>query len=239
MIHFFHADIDGGATAKEQIVVEQVKAWLHLHELLRRWECHFTEFHDDIISANFAMKEHKKFLQAKFDALKSKIEGVRPVGHGSHVCRVCNFDAVIAKPEDDHFADLRCMVCDYTATQVTIDCPGCDEPFAMDEGYANCTACGFSIEPKHIADALTDACQQHHDYKNGEDIWQNANCDLCEGYKTVIGRADDYFCVQCFNVADRLEQCGYCGEDNTGDMEDSFYSGCGFCDGRFGNEKYN
>ena len=139
---------------------------------------------------------------------------------------------------DDQIASLRCLVCDHTETQVELECPHCGESVVIaNEGYATCEHCGEAIEPEHLVDALTDHDAAHIGIKDGDDSWEPANCGNCEGYHTVVRRGDHYFCANCFDISDGIEQCQWCNEYNTGDMEHSYSVGCSHCDGKVGWEK--
>lgn len=238
MVHFFHHGLDSDEKAKAQIVAEHCRSWFHLHRLLNRWDHYFHDFGGDIARADRAMKGHRKYLAAKFKALKAELGAAREAGNAPKACSACGFKAAIPDDLDDQIALLRCLVCDHTETQVELDCPHCDEPIVMaNEGYATCEHCGESIEPEHLVDALTDHAAAHIGIKDGDDSWEPANCGSCEGYHTVVKRGDYYFCASCFDISDHIEQCGWCNEPNTGDMEHSYSVGCSHCDGKAGWEK--
>jgi hypothetical protein len=61
-----------------------------------------------------------------------------------------------------------------------------------------------------------------------------ANCGECESYHTVVAYDDKNLCIVCLDVATELSFCGFCNDANTGNMEDSYFSGCGHCDGKAG-----
>lgn len=238
MVHFFHAEMDGDDKAKAQIVAEQCRSWFHLHRLLNRWDSYFRDFGDEIARADRAMKAHRKYLSAKFKALRTELDAARKVGSAPRACSACGFKAAVPDDLDDQIASLRCMVCDHAETQVEVDCPHCGEPVVIaNEGYAACEHCGKQIEPEHLADALTDHAAAHIAIADGDDSWEPANCGACDGYHTVVKRGDHYFCTSCFDISDHVEQCGWCNEFNTGDMEHSYSTGCSHCDGKVGWEK--
>ncbi|MGF6465268.1 hypothetical protein [Paraburkholderia youngii] len=238
MIHFFHADVDRDGLAKAQIVAEHCRSWFHLHRLLNRWDTDFRDFIADISRADRAMKGHRKYLSAKFKALKPELDAVRKAGGKPKACSACGFKAAVPDPLDDEIAPLRCLVCDHTETQVEIDCPHCNQPVVIaNEGYATCENCAGAITPEHLVNALTDHESAHIAIANGDDRWEPANCGNCDGYHTVVRRGDIYFCANCFDQSDHVEQCEWCNEPNTGDMEHSYSTGCRHCDGKVGWEK--
>jgi len=235
MLHFFHPEMDSDDKAKAQIVAEHCRSWFHLHRLLSRWDGYFRDFGDEIARADRAMKAHRKYLSAKFKALKAELDAVRKTGSMPRACSACGFKAAVPDDLDDQIALLRCLVCDHTETQVEIDCPHCGKPVLIaNEGYATCEHCVGSIEPGHLVDALTKDVVGTKDYF---ETGLPANCGTCEGYHTVVERGDHYFCASCFDISDQVEQCDWCNELNTGDMEHSYSVGCSHCGGRVGWEK--
>lgn len=238
MVHFFHNGLESDDKAKAQIVAEHCRSWFHLHRLLNRWNGYFHDIGSEITRADRAMKGHRKYLAAKFKALKPELDAARKAGSAPKACSACGFEAAILDDLDDQIASLRCLVCDHTETQVELDCPHCGEPIVIaNEGYATCEHCGEAIEPVHLADALTDHDAAHIGIKDGDDRWEPANCGNCDGYHTVVRRGDHYFCASCFDISAGIEQCQWCNENNTGDMEFSYANGCGHCEGQWGQVK--
>ena len=238
MIHFFHSDIDKDDQAKAQIVAEHCRAWFHLHHLLVKWDAYFKGFRSDVSKANRAMKQHGKYLTAKFNALKPELDALRNSGTTPQKCSACNFKAAMPDNLDQQITNITCLVCDNLETQVEIECPHCNQQVVIaSEGFATCCHCNGKIEPKHVVDALTDHDTAHIAIADGHDGWENANCATCDGYHTVVNRGNFYFCGNCFDISDGVEYCGWCNEPNTGDMEHSFGAGCNHCDGRMGWEK--
>lgn len=235
MVHFFHPEMDSDETAKAQIVAEHCRSWFHLHRLLSRWNNYFSAFGKEVSRADRAMKSHRKYLAAKFKALKPDLEAARARGHKLKACSACAYKAAIAHEIDDHVASLRCLVCDHAEVQVEIECPHCDKPVVIkNEGYATCRHCGSSIEPEHLADALTEDVVGTKDYF---ETGFPANCGFCEGYHTVVECGDSYLCTNCFDLSSQVGQCEWCNELSTGDLEYSYSSGCSQCDGKAGWEK--
>lgn len=238
MIHFFHTDVDGDDQAKAQIVAEHCRSWFHLHRLLNRWDTYFSDFRAEIAGADRSMKKHRKYLNAKFKAVKPELETARKAGNAPKACSSCGFKAAVPKALDAQIASLECLVCDHAETQVAIACPHCTKPVVIaSEGYATCTHCQVAIEPEHLVDALTDHAAPHIAITDGDDQWQPANCGNCDGHHTVVRRGEKYFCTCCFDTSDHVEQCDWCNEYNTGDMEFSHSNGCGQCEGQWGHTK--
>ncbi len=235
MVHFFHNGLDSDEKAKAQIVAEHCRSWFHLHRLLNRWDTYFHDFGSEIAHADRAMKGHRKYLAAKFKALKPELDAARKAGSAPKACSACGFKAGIPDALDDQIASLRCLVCDHAETQVEFECPHCGESIVIaNEGYATCERCDGAIEPEHLVDALTKDVVGTKDYF---ETGLPANCGTCEGYHTVVECGDHYFCANCFDISDHVEQCEWCNELNTGDMEHSYSVGCSHCDGKVGWEK--
>lgn len=235
MIHFFHADVDGEEKAKAQIVAEHCRSWFHLHRLLGRWDTYFSDFRSEIASADRAMKKHRKYLSAKFKAVKPDLNAAKKAGTAPKACSACGFKAAVPRELDVNIASLECLVCDHAETQVEIDCPHCAEPVVIaGEGYAKCVHCGGAIKPKHLVSALTQGVTGTKDYF---ETGLPANCGYCDGHHTVVECGNTYLCANCFGTADSVEQCGWCNELNTGDMESSYSEGCGQCEGQWGHMK--
>lgn len=236
MIHFFHAGIEDDKQAKAQIEAEHCRAWFHLHRLLEQWDGYFHHFRKEIASADRTMKRHRKYLSAKFKALKSELAAARKSGTNLQACNACGFKGAIPGELDSEISTVRCRVCDHTETQVQIDCPHCSEFIVIaGEGWGTCEYCIGKIEPEHLREALTDQGAVHIAIKDGDDSWGPINCGSCEGYHTVVQREGDiYFCANCFDFTDHVETCGWCNELNTGDMEASYWAGCTACDGNAG-----
>lgn len=232
MIHFFHSGLEKDEKAKSQIVAEHCRSWFHLHRLLVRWTDAFQEFQGEIRKADQAMKTHRKYLKAKFEALKPELETARKGGNTPERCSSCGFKSAVPHPFDDEIANFRCLVCDHSEVQVTIDCPHCQQPVVLiDEGFADCPHCAKGIDPDNVASSLSDDLSARYASVQGDDSWDRGNCSLCDGHQTVVRRATKYFCASCFEIFPYVETCGWCGELNTGDMTDSGLTGCNFCDG--------
>ncbi len=238
MVHFFHPEMDNDEKARAQIVAEHCRSWFHLHRLLNRWDHFFSDFRDEIARADRAMKKHRKYLSAKFKVIKPELDAARKSGNKPKACSSCGFKAAVPGTVDDQIETLRCLVCDHAETQVEIKCPHCNKDIVIaSEGYATCMHCGGEIDPEDVADALTDHDAAHIGIADGDDSWEPANCGTCDGYHTVVKRGGIFFCANCFDISDHVEQCGWCNEPNTGDMEHSYVTGCNHCDGKAGWEK--
>jgi hypothetical protein len=241
MIHFFHIGLDNDGQARAQIVAEHCRSWFHLHRLLNRWDMYFGDFRAAIVRADRSVKAHRKYLSAKFKALKSELDASCKTGNNPKSCSACGFKAAIPDELDeldDQIASLQCLVCDHSELQVETECPHCNQPVVIaNEGYATCIHCGGAIEPEHLADVLPDHDAAHIAIIDRDDSWEPANYGNCDGHHTAVRRGDMYFCTICFDLNKHVNVCEWCNEPNTGDMEHSYLTGCNHCDGKAGWEK--
>jgi hypothetical protein len=236
MVHFFHPEIDTDDKAREQIISEQCRVWVYLHRLLNRWNIYFRDFSDEISHAEWAMKKNRKYLTAKFKALKQELDDASAAGCTPKKCSACGYKAAISSTIDDNIISLNCLVCGHTETQVELDCPYCGMSTTVTDGRANCRHCGKLINPSDLANALLDPAAAHFAIRDGDDTWM-VNCGVCGGDYTVIKCKNKHFCTNCFEIFDGVDQCRWCGEYTAGDMEDSSLFGCGCCGGRIEWEK--
>ncbi|MBF0185778.1 MAG: hypothetical protein HQM06_15525 [Magnetococcales bacterium] len=238
MVHFFHPEINRDEKARAQIVAEYCRSWFHLHRLLNRWNTYFQDFGNDIAHANQAMKEHRKYLAAKFETLKAELDADRKAGSMPKTCSACGFKAATPDNIDHQISLLRCRVCDHTEIQVELECPHCGKSIVIaNDGFATCEHCMEVIEPEHLVDALMDHDAAHVRIMDGDDNWEPANCGNCEDYQTVVKRGDHYFCANCFDISDGISPCEWCNEYTTGDIAHSYSVGCSHCDGKLGWDK--
>lgn len=109
MIHFFHADVENNGEAKAQIVAVHCRAWFHLHRLLNRWDVYFRDFRKEIMRADRSMKTHRKYLSAKFKALKPELVASRNAGAIPQTCNGCGFKASLPETIAQQISNVRCM----------------------------------------------------------------------------------------------------------------------------------
>jgi hypothetical protein len=238
MVHFFHSGLDREEKAKTQIVAEHCRAWFHLHRLLAKWADCFQAFQVEINKADQAMKTHRKYLKVKFEALKPELNIAKKAGKKATGCNSCGFKSAIPHPFDDDISIVRCLVCDHSEIHLTINCPKCGvQVVLVDQGHGSCTGCGKKISPEETVSALDGGLSYHLAVKDGDFSLEPANCSFCDGHQTVLPRNEKFFCVDCFEFFDHVEQCEWCQELNTGDMTDSYLCGCNHCDGKLGWEK--
>lgn len=238
MIHFFHT-----ASSEEEsnelirnIVRQQLRAWYFLHQLLTiQWKKVFASWKTKIKEIDTALRELHEFLQVVFDSLQQEIASLKAEGVRFDQCPSCGFHA------QQHIEDVKilykseCLVCRLIEECINIQCPDCNELITFrNEGFATCTQCGKSMEPEDLADELIDSGGAYIAFTDGGYPYQG-NCSDCDGHQTVVcTENDDWICASCFEVFDTLEECEWCNELNTGDMEHSYLTGCNHCEGKIG-----
>lgn len=239
MVHFIHPE--NAATKNrselETIAIEQLRAWSDLNTLLTiQWREHFEMFAGDLLRIERALHTYKTYLQAKFDARKEHIDGLIADGKTVRSCRACGFRALLCYDDSHNREDVRCLVCDAADYLLRLKCPDCGETGYASQGFG--FRCEFdSCECEASEDELAGIL--HEGERSYDDLSSRppANCSDCDGYHTVIAYDGGYLCVTCFAWSDHLAHCEWCSEASTGDMEDSYWKGCGVCEGQSGWDK--
>lgn len=157
MVHFFHNGLEKDEKAKAQIVAEHCRSWFHLHRLLSRWGSYFRDFGNEIARADTAMLRHRKYLSAKFDALRPELDAARTAGNDPKVCPACDYVALDSRT-GDRYLDEICRVCGYELPShkamqqghehfiaSCADCNGVETVVQAGFGY-RCSDCGEVFE---------------------------------------------------------------------------------------------
>lgn len=236
LIHFFHIELTSDKNLLDNIVIEQSTSWFYIHELLTmQWGEYFKEWKKEIRTLDSSMKKHRFYLETKYKKIQKEINIQRKNGSIFVRCSACNFisskkETIIGQLSQEH-----CIVCDHSPTVLTFDCPHCSHVVNIyEDGYGECKKCKHNFEPEDLVDILIDDDAAHHAYKDGDDSFDIANCSFCDGYHTVIYYNNNYLCTNCFDVSDSVQNCQFCNDPNTGDMENSYWAGCNHCDGSSG-----
>ena len=242
MVHFFHEahSAEEGDGLIRRIVKQQLKAWYSLHQLLTvQWEESFSSWQGDIAEVDQKLRALHEFLQVVFDSLSEDIHARRDNGSLFTDCPSCGFEAQEHSNEMKEVYEAKCLVCDFSDTCLMIECMECGSPVLFrNDGFQTCEGCHKRIEPEMLADVLIDEGGAHIAAKEGCLMDYVGNCSDCDGYHTVVlTEHERWVCSSCLGQFDALETCGWCNEQNTGDMEHSYYSGCNHCDGQAGHMK--
>ena len=228
MVHFFHT----AKTSKkemETIVGEQLSAWCDLHKIMMTdWHDVFSGWKKEFVNIERKLKNHRNYLQAKFESLKDEIGKLSNEGFKFRKCPSCGFKSSKQAVIIGDLEESICLVCDHVDKYLLFTCPDCSKKSALHEGGSFKCKCGFTCDESKLADEVNE------DPATTDNYFEHslpANCGECEGYQTVVSYHEKYLCVCCLDVAERLQHCSWCSEANTGDMEESEYKGCGHCDG--------
>lgn len=234
MVHFFHdaATAQAQDHLKQQIAMEQLKAWYYLNRLLlERWDTVFGKWKNALDKVTAALKKHHEYLQVIYDHARPVIDAKSEDGCMIVECPSCEFKADEIEEILGELKQHNCLVCQFAAKCVTVDCPECGELVTfIDEGFSKCLNCGNKIEPVDLAKLLT---QDQIGTKDYFETGLPAHCTDCDGYETVIKHKGKFLCASCFQIYEHEEihWCGWCGDLNAGDMEDSCWAGCVACEG--------
>lgn len=231
LIHFFHEKyiVKPDDKTLEEVVPEQYSAWFYLHALLTvKWRSVFKDYLEKIEAFNHLMHRHSDYLHAKYEELKPEIEKEKCNGIQYQSCYFCSFDAAKVDDRDDPLFSCTCRVCNMRSNLLVVACPNCSTDIQVkDLGHGECEKCGFVLE----LDFLIDKLDPNKDPKE-EPV--RAYCGYCEytATPTVIPFNSEYLCLICLELHEELETCEWCNELVAGmDMNDSYLSGCVFCDG--------
>ena len=239
VVHFFH-EAHSDEENREQIIAivkQQLIAWNFLHHILTtRWNQVFEKWSADFSEIGQKLRSLHSYLQVIYDQKELDIEQRKSSGELFKVCPSCGFEAQKYQPEEKIVYHADCLVCELSEKILRIECPSCDDMIIfVNEGFGKCEECGESFEPQDLVDELIHPGADYVAATDGDDSWDLGNCSDCEGHHTVVRLEEDsYLCTCCFLELDSLQKCGWCGEPNTGNMENSSWSGCSQCDGRDG-----
>lgn len=239
MVHFFHKALKPKAAKKfkSEIAIEQLDAWYLLHKALtNRWKNVFEKWSPQINKVDSALRQRQIFLKVIFTKQKIDIDRARANGIKIRKCPSCGFESQEWQDTKDRIFPTHCHVCELRQSYLVTKCPECPKNVTfVGEGFATCF-CGKEFEPDDVAALITADEDTHARIKDGDDRWELGNCSICDSYHQVVRVDDTHYCTCCFSQFASLENCGWCGEPNTGDMEFSYSSGCNFCDGKYGHD---
>ena len=239
LVHFFHPSNDADDAKKmiQSVAKQQLIGWYYLHRTLTtKWSKAFEPWRRQIHAADQLMRRHHEFLRVIFEQSDDELKELETQGFILVDCPSCGFRSLRTQSDQKLPFDSDCLVCRLSENTVNIECPDCAHQVVfMGDGVATCGDCRKHFDPDDLAGAMIDEAEAHMAMKDCGEYPYPANCSDCEGWHTVVPLGDEqFFCASCFGEISRLEACEWCGELNTGDMEYSFVSGCGNCDGRGG-----
>ena len=232
MVHFYHAGIDG--KQRDAIKLEQAQAWFELNRFLTDvWREEFSPYIPEIKIMERGLIANNHYAQAKYGSLKNKIEGMKKGGAVFEQCPSCKTEGCQTTEPVERLTKYNCLVCFYSDTVLEVTCPECDSEQKLRpyDGFT-CDECEHSIPEGEIFD-FVDQCAIRGT-KDCMDADTPANCDECQGYHSVCEFEGGYLCANCFAFFDSISSCGWCNDPRTSHDEDSYVTGCEFCDGYAG-----
>ena len=236
MVHFFHP-LEKDERFISGVVMTQLTAWYFLYRLLRkRWKDVFNAWSEEIESIDARLRKYHEFLQVVFDNIADELRDRSGKGAILRPCPSCQFPSQEHSRVLNSIYESKCLVCGLVETNFRLECPSCEATvYFANEGFAQCDGCGQRLEPEDLVAMLHDSRQTAMARGDGDYSWGLSNCGFCDGLHTVVRiDEDEYLCGCCFETFNTVAPCGWCNEGNTGDMEDSYLSGCNQCDGWFG-----
>ncbi len=243
LVHFFNKTYSSESNAKEleTVASQECKGWFYLSQLLReKWKDDFLEYVDDIDKLDKLMLNVRRYLQAKFNVLLPEIEIKKKQGISFSSCASCGFDSsenkVIAEISQfsDYLLSPDCLVCNFEAgKELIVSCPNCEngQIKVQELGKGECESCEYSINLDYLLDKYAES---KHIEKG---LFENnrAYCNSCEHFKqpTVVPFENIWLCLSCLKSYDynQVGNCEFCGEFVSGNLDDSFLSGCLMCEG--------
>lgn len=240
LVHFFNEIYAQGTKETiEEVISEQCKAWYYLHYLLTvKWEVVFKDFKKEIESINRKMLSNRKYLKAKFDAIKSKLDNIKAKGIRIQNCFACGFESSEEAEIHDPLYTTKCHVCAAQQRYLRIPCPGddCDsEILVYDLAVGECYDCEQQIEIDYLIDKYGQYIRQK-DLLCGPPA--EAFCNECDFHPASVIPLDndEWLCLSCLEIHGAPSECEFCNEYVTGDLESSYAFGCSHCSGGFGLE---
>ncbi len=240
-VHFFHEAHSQDSSSDgvvQEIVKEQLIAWYHLYTILTtRWKNIFLTKLDAIELVNQKLKTHNELLRIIYERIKDQIKAENAAGTIYSACPSCSFESLKHNLSNiDEFYEVNCGVCDFNKVSFYSNCTNCNNSiFFIGEGQTECTSCGESFYPDFISEKIYHGPSQYEVTREGATAFNDINCDECWENNSVVETSDDsYRCTSCFEHFDNVYECEWCGGYTTSELEYSYLSGCGECEGHSG-----
>ena len=215
----------------QNIIKAQLHAWYHLRNLCDKWEF-MASYTQDVAGVDSQYRDLRKYLTVIYDNIKKEIRKLKRSGMIFQKCPHCDFPAVNHGKKHNVIHRARCMVCDFSAQSLLIECDKCGKIVSFyDEGFAKCRECGSSFEPKHLIEMLAWKPMSKDDLL---EYTEAGCCTECDNHAVVRLANGGWACLGCFLVANASEVhfCGYCSAPYIGEHNPmTYHFGCGMCDG--------
>ncbi len=223
--HFFHSGLDGDESG-HSIIQRQCRVWLYLHRLLAEsWSEIFSGFDARLKKLDANMREERRFLKTIFDDAEPELEKQSKAGLPKVKCLACEFEALLLH-DLEAYTYGRCLVCGYRNTLLRLECPECENEVLIESAYGHCSECDNSFTPDEVGELIGGA-------RPIDDVGYQVLSVYCYNCQTdtVYEKDGRYFCVNCMEEWHEIEQCEFCNEYNSGDLENSYLHGCAVCNG--------
>jgi hypothetical protein len=238
MVHFYHVETSGtdGEKRMRGIVANQLEAWYLLNALLHSWDNVFEPWKARIGALDSELRKHREYLKAAYNELRDGIKEERATGVLYVECPACGFDAERHPAGVEVVYQSECRTCRFTDVCIRIKCPECSAAeviFRESVAPATCSQCDAEMDRDELVDHFVDSDEAYSAAKDGGHYPFPVNCGLCEGYETVVELPKgELLCTACFDEPKSFATCEWCNDESTHLDEDTFVTGCGFCDGR-------
>lgn len=242
MVHFVHVAADNPApedASKVRVAREQLAGWVELGNLLLGWR-EFVEFRGQIAHIAFLMERQKEFLSEVFRSKAGVIAAQVEAGLRVGSCPLCKHRSVLVAEPIGAIEPATCAVCSYHGAEITIRCEqeGCED-FVVFRSYDS-----YPLRFPHCQTRITDEfvrgqldTQPPLTKRNYFDRVDTMHCPECAGYDTVVEHETIFVCTNCFDIAEEVGVCGYCGQAQLGEIPAySNLTGCDFCEGQVGDD---
>jgi hypothetical protein len=233
MVHFYHSGISG--KQREAIKLEQAQAWFELNRFITdTWHDEFHSFTQEFKRMERSLIANNHYARAKYENLATKIDGMKKAGTVFAECPYCKTAGLQVDEVVENLTSYHCIVCFQRDVRLKVTCPECgdqDQYVVADDGFT-CGECDHSISSEGVYDLLDDSKKRYT--KDYFDASTPANCGECQGHHTVCEYGDGYLCTSCLAYTDSVGHCEWCNDSMTGSTEDTYVTGCEFCDGYAG-----
>lgn len=236
LIHFFHPTYVEEVESEliQNIVIEQCRSWFYLHQLLtEKWKEIFSNYLTDIENLHQLMRNRQGFLQEKFESLRAGIEKGKEKGIIFSLCESCGCESSKTTLINEPLFSAECLVCEISFLVLKERCPKCDHTIEIrDLGEGECEKCGARIDLDYLLEKYAPSNYLGH----GMYEENRAYCTECFLIfeASVVPFEKQWLCLSCLFLHDLIDQCEWCSENVTGDVENTYLSGCLLCEGRLG-----
>lgn len=178
-----------------------------------------------------AMPEQDPQLAQDFTRLGPQLAEHEALGAKLINCPCCGYRAALEEPGFVPLYFYRCLLCNSRARYVRMTCE-CDCQSVCDRQVHN--ACSVCDKPFDYRDLVTQnqpaACCSKPSLRATGAL---AKCHVCEKPTDSVFHFDEqWLCLNCLEEHRAPGSCESCHCVQTGDIEDSFNSGCMECGGR-------